>query len=641
MMKNVKLILMVLVLSTLLLTSPTLAIFRMPATEFVGAVNMTYPTTFMPSGEPAAPASNAIVFYAANGIPYYRNATGSYGISGGAVTGGSGDVVGPASSITHNFATYADGAGKTLEDSGKGAAYFSTKAYADGKINKSGDTMSGQLHGMTAGTSSLDVANMAQLWAKVNKSGDTMTGQLEVINGTTGQQAVSYSQLASVMTNSNFMFATAWGVKADGTTDDWQSIQNCINATPHRAFYEAGSTIILPPGLIRFSRGFVVDDAGTKIKGAGNPATTLQPLSNFSGSQVFLYNVTATNAYSAVGVGLSDMQVFANNVNANFVEVRKAYDSTTFENIDVYNVKSDKSAFRFIPNPANTADPYSQGIIMQNVIAQHSGVNGTANLYYFNTCNEIQLIGVKGFGGPSPAGSDPDVAASATPFNFVDCSAVTMIGCSAAFSHLSGIKISTSARESNGIFIYGMTYETIQGQIDADGTSSYSVTGINQQATRNLGIVRTGANLEYVTYSKIDVADKPTTLQSHATYNQITSRDFTVMTDSGTYNTFLDFTAQLSVAKTNTPTLNWKVPGRTDWWNLAWSATTGVDYKFVLGKFNGIATNTVAEFDDAPASGNVGLFLRRNVGGAYSLQQVSMGAAESGGAGYRLLRVPN
>jgi hypothetical protein len=43
----------------------------------------------------------------------------------------------------------------------------------------------------------------------------------------------------------------------------------------------------------------------------------------------------------------------------------------------------------------------------------------------------------------------------------------------------------------------------------------------------------------------------------------------------------------------------------------------------------------------APADGETALLLRRNVGGSYTLQRVSMGADDSGGTGYKVLRVPN
>jgi hypothetical protein len=46
--------------------------------------------------------------------------------------------------------------------------------------------------------------------------------------------------------------------------------------------------------------------------------------------------------------------------------------------------------------------------------------------------------------------------------------------------------------------------------------------------------------------------------------------------------------------------------------------------------------------DDTHVSdGQTALLVRRNVGGTYSLQQVSMGSADSGGTGFKVLRVPN
>lgn len=41
------------------------------------------------------------------------------------------------------------------------------------------------------------------------------------------------------------------------------------------------------------------------------------------------------------------------------------------------------------------------------------------------------------------------------------------------------------------------------------------------------------------------------------------------------------------------------------------------------------------------ANGETALLVRRNVAGVFSLERVSMGVADSGGAGFKLLRVPN
>ena len=45
--------------------------------------------------------------------------------------------------------------------------------------------------------------------------------------------------------------------------------------------------------------------------------------------------------------------------------------------------------------------------------------------------------------------------------------------------------------------------------------------------------------------------------------------------------------------------------------------------------------------DGATSDGQTALLIRRNIGGTFTLQRVSMGPADSGGTGYRALRVPN
>jgi hypothetical protein len=69
-------------------------------------------------------------------------------------------------------------------------------------------------------------------------------------------------------------------------------------------------------------------------------------------------------------------------------------------------------------------------------------------------------------------------------------------------------------------------------------------------------------------------------------------------------------------------------------WTMQNTATTGVlDVLF--------GATTALTVQNAPANGDVGLAVYRNVGGTLSLQQVSMGAADSAGTGYKVLRVAN
>ena len=65
-------------------------------------------------------------------------------------------------------------------------------------------------------------------------------------------------------------------------------------------------------------------------------------------------------------------------------------------------------------------------------------------------------------------------------------------------------------------------------------------------------------------------------------------------------------------------------------------------YGFTTPLTNASATTVVYPAAvSPPTDGQVAMLVQRNVGGVISTQQVSMGVADSGGAGFRLLRVPN
>lgn len=62
---------------------------------------------------------------------------------------------------------------------------------------------------------------------------------------------------------------------------------------------------------------------------------------------------------------------------------------------------------------------------------------------------------------------------------------------------------------------------------------------------------------------------------------------------------------------------------------------TGVDFEFHDG------TNQLVQIHRTLADTETSLSVRRDVGGTETVQRVTMGAADSGGAGFKVLRVPN
>jgi hypothetical protein len=75
----------------------------------------------------------------------------------------------------------------------------------------------------------------------------------------------------------------------------------------------------------------------------------------------------------------------------------------------------------------------------------------------------------------------------------------------------------------------------------------------------------------------------------------------------------------------------------------------GVDIKlggagraFVSTGAGGAQVDSLQVMDDSTiADTETALLVRRNLGGTITLERISMGATDSGGAGFRLLRVPN
>lgn len=73
--------------------------------------------------------------------------------------------------------------------------------------------------------------------------------------------------------------------------------------------------------------------------------------------------------------------------------------------------------------------------------------------------------------------------------------------------------------------------------------------------------------------------------------------------------------------------------------------STAVDTKIARGSATELDITVggvkVAQLTTAPTDADVGLLLYRNVGGTLLLAQVSMGASDTGGTGYKYLRIPN
>lgn len=108
-----------------------------------------------------------------------------------------------------------------------------------------------------------------------------------------------------------------------------------------------------------------------------------------------------------------------------------------------------------------------------------------------------------------------------------------------------------------------------------------------------------------------------------------------------------NFTAERLAGESGGMTITSKESGTSATAQFASSTSNGT-HKFGANPANtarfsvfSVTSLELLTLADAPADGNTALLVRRNVGGTQTVQQVSMGAADSGGSGFKVLRVPN
>jgi hypothetical protein len=104
-----------------------------------------------------------------------------------------------------------------------------------------------------------------------------------------------------------------------------------------------------------------------------------------------------------------------------------------------------------------------------------------------------------------------------------------------------------------------------------------------------------------------------------------------VLKDTGTTG---DVYIQVNDGNTTSRSARYKATTINGTWEFGPNKASGSSFDVFYG------TDEYLRFT-APADGETGLLLRRNVGGSFTLQRVSMGAADSAGTGFKVLRVPN
>lgn len=458
-----------------------------------------------------------------------------------------------------------------------------------------------------------------------------------------------------------------YGATGDGVTDDTSAIQLAINSLANTQAFggdpgKAGGILLFPKGNYRISSSLNIN-LGIVVRGNGTETSVITPLPSFVGTAAIIFRQNNTG-YSTVDIGVETIEIDMDNVSAHAILAYKAYDCVTFTDINVVNVADAYNAYRFIPDPLIT-DTISQTLLLTNCMGIHKFKTATAPVFYLEDCQEINMIGCKAFATRENQLTPPGYADAPllNPYHFADCRGVTMIGCSAAFAGSHAIKIEGKDRLSNGFLITGCTFETCPGGLlRTVGTVTNLVRNISLRQNRIEGTVG-GISLDFTDFSLLETGNKAVTISANCQQIHIYTEDYTQITDNGLYtnifgygnavnSSFVVYPSVDVTAKQN-PNIEFKTSVDATLYSLQYDKTSGTDTGLHIRK----NAQDLAVFDGSDlffhasgvlnlkvshpfAANQTGILLTVNNGAAVQ-RRVEIGAADSGGLGYRMLRVQN
>jgi hypothetical protein len=358
---------------------------------------------------------------------------------------------------------------------------------------------------------------------------------------------------------------------------------------------------VLFTGALNVSKPIIINTIGVTIKGLGY-RSRLKAV-NFVGSDIIKFENTNPSYTINKNVVIENLVVDCNNQPCNGINVAGAYDMCKISNVEIWRTNG---SYRGLIMTEDAQNAVAQTILLENVLAYHYDNTATVESMYFRKCQEVNMIGVKAFGSQVTASQNADCMV------LEDCRGVTMTGCSIGFGK--GLRIKATTRNSTGITLTGTTFE----ETYTNALITEVVEGLKVDSLFMFGSRMQGANAP-ITLNKTDNA----LLFSNLFFvevitgnnNAIFANDSSKVTDTGVKTTVVGF------------------------------RNANMDYLVLPTKirtqsiYNG--TQEVIRTSATPGVNSTGLLLYVNADGTTAIKQAMLGLPDSGGTGYRILRVTN
>jgi len=468
-----------------------------------------------------------------------------------------------------------------------------------------------------------------------------------------------------------------FGARGDGTTDDTAAFQGAAAYVAAVSGPYGGARIFMPRGTYRISATVALRH-GMILEGEGPGATAVSVVPGFSGSSLFKWDLSDGNVQGP-GYGARDFAVAGNGVSVHAIHMIRAYDGIILDNLKIDDTGPLSNCYRIEGSESNTTS-VAQSILLSNCYGIHARSSSpTAATFYFKSCQEMTLVNCKGFGCYSDGLGSGDV------FYFQGCRGVTVIGGAAANSTGIGYHCYTTDRTQEGLTFLGNTCEAVGESYVCESTGGLATknvyiygpriqeatvvpptaTGPIRLASTQLADVRAHSFEIKVQTNSQDVriwTDNLSRLTENAGSRTRIEADYNSTDPQSNFFHCLGQSLVLDDDSSGGPVFRMAHRSRSprDHWQWAWSANGGADNGFRLQYYDGTTTRICGLYVDAggldvhiarfgvetckwavPGSAESSMYLLVNDGVATTLRRVTVGAADSGGAGFRMLRVAN
>jgi len=391
-----------------------------------------------------------------------------------------------------------------------------------------------------------------------------------------------------------------FGARGDGVTDDYAAMNLAVTSIYSRAF-----AVKVKNKIYNSSQMLTIGDRVSLI-GAAMFTSQIRAMPGFVGTAVVQYR--EPNGMGINSIELRNIRVQCNGNEVHGFDLQRLYDGVLISNIMCIDAPDTRHALKVGGYQTDGTVYGGQTVRFEGIFMGHKNPTATIATCFIQYLYEATFVECKSWGCYGAT------KAPASPWEIHDCKALVFIQPTAATTSGYGFKIRALLRSVNNISLILPLYELCDNLIDALGKdASYSVVGLRQENPRydNIGS-GAGYNFGFTNSIHVDVFGRPVNIAANCVLSVIETNELSNINNLSSSTTILR------------------------------RATSGSSrYHVRPGLEVSAMDGTLLLQTAAPSSGATALLLAHNDGTVTSVKQVSVGAADSAGTGFRTLRIAN